>query len=87
MKKKNKFQVLNPAQQGLLGIIKKSYSIYLWGGACNLEPVQSICGWAMSWYYKGFEPLFSRRKNKKEDKGSESVKQKKEKERIKMLCV
>lgn len=28
-----------------------------------------------------------RRKNKKEDKGSESVKQKKEKERIKMLCV
>ena len=65
MKKKNKFQVLNPTQQGLLGIIKKSYSIYLWGGACNLEPVQSICGWAMSWYYKGFEPLFSRRKKKR----------------------
>ena len=64
MKKKNKFQVLNPAQQGLSGIIKKSYSIYLWGGACNLEPVRSIRGWAMSGIIKALNLSFKGERKK-----------------------
>ena len=65
MKKKNKLQVLNPAQKGLLGIVKEKLQ-YLFVGR-GLQPRACLVHtWVnYEWYYKGFEPLFSRRKEKK----------------------
>ena len=65
MKKRNKFQVLNPAQQGLLGIIKEKLQYLFEEGACNLEPVQSTHGWAMSGIIKVLNISFQGERKKK----------------------
>ena len=65
--KRNKFQVLNPVQQSLLGIIKEKLQYLSVGGACNLEPVRSTHGWAMNGIIKALNLSFQGEREKKID--------------------